>query len=678
MKNEVLNDHTISDNKCSCDHEHKDHHTDGHHATCGCEHNHHIEHSDELDHLCSCSCCNDDDDDSTTTSDIIVLSICIAISIIAITFEHLKIFTPIIIKTIYVTIFLISGHKVLIRAVKNIIKGQILDENFLMSIASIAAFLIGEEKEALAVMIFYNLGEIIQGAAVKKSKKEISELLSLNVDKVNLLKNGIEVETDIDDVNIGDIIVVRAGDRIAIDAEVVFGNSSIDTSALTGESMPINVSVGDKILSGALNTTSVLHIKAEKLAKDSTTAKIIKITNEAAKNKAKSEKFITKFAKYYTPCVVIFAVLLFALPTMILGIDTYKVWAHRALTFLVASCPCALVISIPLTFFAAIAGASKFGILVKGADYFDVLSNTNNLKVIFDKTGTLTNGRFNIKSINFAENEEDMLDFVYAIESMSKHPIAIAICKEINSSKHIDVTEFTEIAGKGIAAVAEGQNILLGSMELLSENNISLPKNIENKTAVYLSVDNKYIGNIVLEDSIRAEAMDEIKAIRALNVKSIEMLTGDNENASDIVSKKLNLNAFKANLLPIDKLNYIKNSDTKTLFVGDGLNDAPVLVAADVGIAISSGLNAAIDAADVVLMNDNIKGISKLLSHAKRTMCIVKENIILVLAVKAIVLVLAAFGLAGMWIAIFADVGMALIAIVNATRILHLKRQIPA
>lgn len=646
-------------------HEHKHEHEHGHEHSCGCE-------DEESYNSCSCGCgCGHAEhaDDKVKKSDVIILIFCLVAWITMLLLSKYHLFSPTINTTIYLVIFLISGRDVLSYALKSIIKGKPFDENFLMSLAAICGFLIGEEKEALAVMIFYNLGEIIQGYAVKKSRNEITELMNLKADKAMVIRDNIEIELDVDKIDIGEIIVVRPGDRIPIDGQVVYGSASLDTAALTGESIPLNVNVGDNVLSGSLNTSSVLHIKTSVLAQNSTISKILNITEQAVKNKAKSEKFITRFAKYYTPVVVGLAVLIFTIPSLIFGISTYKIWLNRAMTFLVASCPCALIISIPLTFFAAIGGASRFGVLIKGASYIDTLAKISELKVIFDKTGTLTYGKFAIKQINFSKNEEEYLDWLYSVEKMSKHPVAVAICDNLHNRKAVNVDSFIEIAGKGIKAKIKGKEIIVGCKALLLENNIAIETDKHYETVISMAVDKEYVGEIVMSDRLRDNVIDEIKKIRKLGVKGIEILTGDNNEAAKSVAYALSIDEYKADMLPIDKLNHVKNEKARTVFVGDGINDAPVLVAADVGIAISSGLDAAIEAADIVLMNDNIGGIAKLLWHSKRTIKIIKENIFLVIAVKIIVLILAALGLASMWAAIFADVGMALLAILNATRI---------
>ena len=578
---------------------------------------------------------------------------------------------------IYIISYLIVGLDVLIEAIKNIFKGEVFDENFLMTIATIGAFAIGEYPEAVAVMLFYQVGEMFQSYAVDKSRKSIASLMDIRPDFANIKKNGSIEKVSPDKINIGDIIIVKPGEKVPLDGTIVDGNSMLDTSALTGESVPREVSIGDEVLSGSINQNGLIEIKVTKNFGESTVSKILDLVENASSKKSKSENFISKFAKYYTPIVVVIAVLLAIIPPIIFKETEFIQWLYRALTFLVVSCPCALVISIPLGFFGGIGGASKLGVLVKGSNYLEALSKTE--VVVFDKTGTLTEGVFEVKKVNSVDiTKEDLIKYAAYAESFSNHPIANSLKKAYG--KDIDnkkISETHELSGLGVNAVVDGKEVFVGNEKLMQEKNIEYIKCNEIGTILYVAINNQFKGTIIISDKIKADAKKAIEKLKKNNVKKIVMLTGDKKAVGESVAKELGLDEVYTELLPNNKVEKVeelmksKSKKGKLAFVGDGINDAPVLAISDIGIAMGGlGSDAAIEAADVVLMTDEPSKVVDAIKISKKTLKIVKQNIIFAIVVKILVLILSAIGLSNMWQAVFADVGVSVLAILNALRVL--------
>ena len=580
----------------------------------------------------------------------------------------------------FVISYVIVGGDVVKRAVRNIFKGQVFDENFLISIASIGAFLIGEYPEGVAVMLFYQVGELFQSYAVGKSRKSIASLMDIRPDYANVKKGDELVRTDPDEVQIGDIIVIKAGEKIPLDGKVIEGYSMIDTSALTGESVPREVEVGSDILSGCININGVITAEVTKEFGESTVSKILDLVENASSKKSNSEQFITKFARYYTPVVVIIAVLLAIIPPLVIDGATFSDWIYRALAFLVVSCPCALVISIPLSFFGGIGGASRKGILVKGSNYLEALAETE--IVVFDKTGTLTKGVFNVQEIHpEGVSKEELLELTAYVESYSNHPISLSLKraygKEIDNGRISDVEE---ISGHGVVATVDGRKVMAGNIKLMKLMGIPYFKGELIGTAVHVAVNNKYIGYIVIADEVKEDSAQAIKELKAANIKQTVMLTGDNKSVGSKVAKELGLDKVYAELLPADKVEKLeelfsqKSKKGKLAFVGDGINDAPVLARADIGIAMGGlGSDAAIEAADIVIMTDEPSKIATAMKISKKTLKIAHQNIVFAIGIKIIVLILSAFGITTMWAAIFADVGVTIIAVLNAFRALNVK-----
>lgn len=576
---------------------------------------------------------------------------------------------------IFLGAYIIVGGKVLTKAFKNILKGQIFDENFLMSLATLVALIIGELPEAVGVMLFYQIGEFLQGIAVGKSRKSITSLMEIRPDYANL-KIGSEIKiVSPEDISVGDIIVVKPGEKVPLDGTVIDGMSMVDTSALTGESLLREVTVGEDILSGFINKNSVLTIKVNKEFGESTVTKILDLVENASTKKSKTENFITKFSKYYTPVVVICAVLIAIVPPIIIPGSDFNNWIYRGLVFLVISCPCALVLSIPLSFFSGIGFASKNGILIKGSNYLEALKDVDT--VVFDKTGTLTKGVFNVTKIEASGIDKDkLLEYAAVAEVNSNHPIAKSIISYYNKIINLnEIKSYEEIASHGIKVIYNNEKILAGNEKLMKSENILYSKAKEVGTVVYIAVDQVYRGYIVISDEIKDDSIDSINKLKNIGIKDVVMLTGDNEKVANNIANKLGVDKVYSNLLPnekVEKLEEIYNGKLekeKVIFVGDGINDAPVLARADIGIAMGGlGSDAAIEAADVVLMTDEPSKISTAIDIAKRTNKIVWQNIVFALGVKIIVLVLGAGGVATMWEAIFADVGVALIAVLNAMR----------
>ena len=581
---------------------------------------------------------------------------------------------------LFIISYIIVGGDVVKRAVKNIFKGQVFDENFLMSIATIGAFFIGEYPEGVAVMLFYQVGELFQSYAVGKSRKSIASLMDIRPDYANVKKGDELVKVDPDEVQIGDIIVIKAGEKIPLDGKVIEGSSMIDTSALTGESVPREVEVGSDILSGCININGVITAEVTKEFGESTVSKILDLVENASSKKSNSEQFITKFARYYTPVVVIIAVFLAIIPPLVIDGATFSDWIYRALAFLVVSCPCALVISIPLSFFGGIGGASKKGVLVKGSNYLEALAETE--IVVFDKTGTLTKGVFNVQEIHpEGVSKEELLELTAHAESYSNHPISLSLKRAY--SKEIDngrISDVEEISGYGVIATVDGKKVMAGNIKLMKMMDIPYFKGELIGTIVHVAVNNKYIGYIVIADEVKEDSAQAIKELKAANIKQTVMLTGDNKSIGSKVAKELGLDKVYAELLPADKVEKLeelfsqKSKKGKLAFVGDGINDAPVLARADIGIAMGGlGSDAAIEAADVVIMTDEPSKIATTMKISKKTLKIAHQNIVFAIGIKIIVLILSAFGITTMWAAIFADVGVTIIAVLNAFRALNVK-----
>ncbi len=581
---------------------------------------------------------------------------------------------------LFIISYIIVGGDVVKRAVKNIFKGQVFDENFLMSIATIGAFFIGKYPEGVAVMLFYQVGELFQSYAVGKSRKSIASLMDIRPDYANVKKGDELVKVDPDEVQIGDIIVIKAGEKIPLDGKVIEGSSMIDTSALTGESIPREVEVGSDILSGCININGVITAEVTKEFGESTVSKILDLVENASSKKSNSEQFITKFARYYTPVVVIIAVFLAIIPPLVIDGATFSDWIYRALAFLVVSCPCALVISIPLSFFGGIGGASKKGVLVKGSNYLEALAETE--IVVFDKTGTLTKGVFNVQEIHpEGVSKEELLELTAHAESYSNHPISLSLKRAY--SKEIDngrISDVEEISGHGVIATVDGKKVMAGNIKLMKMMDIPYFKGELIGTIVHVAVNNKYIGYIVIADEVKEDSAQAIKELKAANIKQTVMLTGDNKSIGSKVAKELGLDKVYAELLPADKVEKLeelfsqKSKKGKLAFVGDGINDAPVLARADIGIAMGGlGSDAAIEAADVVIMTDEPSKIATTMKISKKTLKIAHQNIVFAIGIKIIVLILSAFGITTMWAAIFADVGVTIIAVLNAFRALNVK-----
>lgn len=586
---------------------------------------------------------------------------------------------------LYLVPYLIIGYDILKKALKGIFKGQIFDENFLMAVATVGAVALGEFSEGAAVMLFYQIGELFQSVAVGKSRKNITSLMDIRPDYANVEIDGKLEKIDPDDVEIGTEIVVNPGEKVPIDGIIISGDSTLNTSALTGESVPRSAKVGDEIISGCINLTGVLKIKTTKEFGDSTVSKILDLVENSSMKKSKSENFISKFARYYTPAVCGGALLLAILPPIIRLISgtgaMWGEWITRALTFLVISCPCALVISIPLSFFAGIGCASANGVLVKGSNYLEALSDTQ--YVVFDKTGTLTKGVFEVTGIYPANNfDKDALIRLAAFaESASSHPISVSLKKNYGKEINIDeVSDIQEIAGHGVSALVDGKRVFAGNIKLMKKENIAVECEHDEGTVVYVSCDGEYAGCIVISDVIKENSKKAISSLKKSGIDKTVMLTGDSKQAAERVAKSLGLDEYHAELLPADKVEWVekllsqKSAKKKLAFVGDGINDAPVLSRADIGIAMGAlGSDAAIEAADIVLMDDDPSKIALARKISVHTLKIVKENIVFALAIKAICLVLGALGIANMWVAIFADVGVMILAVLNAIRALKIK-----
>ena len=674
------------DDHCSCGHDHDhehEHHHDHNHCSCGHDHDHH-------GHSHGCDCCEDgaEIDLRKTVAGVVVFLIAMVIFHIPGLFKTIDIDTAQLIT--YLLIYLLTARDIVLNAIKKLFKGKAMDEQFLMTVSSLGAFFVGQYPEACAVMLFYMVGELFQDYAVDKSRDSITDLMDIRPDYANLLKkDGSYEKVSPEKVKIGDTIIVKPGEKVPLDGVVISGQGSIDTSSLTGESLPRETMAGDDIISGSISINGALTIKVTKEFGESTVSKILELVEHASGKKAKTERFITRFAKVYTPIVVTCAVVLAIIPPLVVSFvlggniadfaKTWLPWIYRALTFLVVSCPCALVISVPLSFFAGIGAASTKGVLVKGSDYLEKISGSDT--IVFDKTGTLTKGIFKVSKINSKVSDLEFLKAAVIAEIYSNHPIAKSLkdaLKITDSKAYFDIEarqneiSIEEIHGKGIKAQLDGSTILAGNKKLMDQFGIACDNAQGAATVVYVTVDGQYLGYALIEDQIKETSKETIKKLKELGVKKTVMLTGDRKEIADSIAKELGIDEVHSELLPADKVSHVEKllKESKTLaFVGDGVNDAPVLARADVGIAMGAmGSDAAIEAADIVLMDDNPKNITKAIKISRRTLSIAKQNIIFALVVKVAVLVLAAVGIATMWAAVFADVGVCVLAILNAMR----------
>lgn len=593
--------------------------------------------------------------------------------------EHLGVFDKLpnewILGGIYLVPYIIIGYDIIIKAARNISHGQVFDENFLMMIATFGAFGVKEFEEAVAVMLFYQVGELFQGYAVGKSRQSISEMMDICPEYANIEENGELKQVDPDDVEIGSIIVIKPGEKVPLDGVIIEGNSMLDTAALTGESVPRSAKAGDEIVSGCVNGSGTLKVKTTKAFEDSTVAKILELVENASSKKARVENFITRFAKYYTPVVTIAAVIIAIIPSIITG--NWGDWITRACIFLVISCPCALVISVPLGFFSGIGSASRIGVLVKGSNFLEAVAEVTT--IVMDKTGTLTKGEFKVSEIVASGiSEERLLEIAAYGESFSTHPIAASIKEAYDNKIDTDrIKDVKEISGHGVELLLDGKETLVGNGKLLKSHNISYEEHKSGGTVVYVAYDNTFVGAIVISDTIKDGAKEAVADMKKVGVKNVVMLTGDRQKAAEEVAKELGIDTVYSELLPSDKVQKVeellasKTGKEKVAFVGDGINDAPVLTRADVGIAMGSmGSDAAIEAADIVLMDDDVRKIASTVKIARKTLGVVKQNIVFALGVKLIVLILGALGVANMWEAVFADVGVSVIAILNSMRVL--------
>ena len=639
----------------------------------------------------------------------IIIALILFIFAMAINFENVWINNG-----IFILSYIIVGFEILRKAVRNIFRGKVFDENFLMAIATIGAFAIGEFPEAVAVMLFYQVGELFQSYAVDKSRKSIASLMDIRPDYANAYRNGNLEKVDPEEVQIGETIVIKPGEKVPLDGRIIEGNTNLDTKALTGEALPREVGKGEDILSGCINLNGTIKVEVTKKFGESTVSKILDLVENASSKKSKSENFITKFARYYTPAVVIIAVVLAIVPPLIIEEASLQDWLYRALSFLVVSCPCALVISIPLSFFGGIGGASKMGILVKGSNYLEALANTE--IAVFDKTGTLTEGVFEVQKVEVAKNDnqnetkgfvqnnteasislnnemesartytslitqEELLKIASYAENYSNHPISKSVKKAYG--KEIDekqIINSQELAGRGIEAKIGEQNVLVGNEKLMNEKEIEFTKCNNIGTVLYVAIDGKYAGYILIADKIKDDAKNTIDELKKNNIKQTVMLTGDRKEVGEAVAKEIGIDTVYTELLPdgkvakVEELLKTKSEKGKLAFVGDGINDAPVLALADIGIAMGGlGADSAIEAADVVIMTDEPSKIINAIQLSKKTMKIVKENIVFAIAIKIVVLILSALGISSMWQAVFADVGVSILAILNALRALYAK-----
>lgn len=607
-----------------------------------------------------------------------------ALLVTAVLIENLMSFLPgMVILGVYLAAYVIIGGDVVKEAVTNIGHGQVFDENFLMTLATVGAFFVGDYPEAVAVMLFYQVGELFQSYAVNRSRKNIAQLMDIRPDYANVLRDGAESEVDPDEVEVGEHILIKPGERIPLDGRVIRGEASLDTMALTGESLPREVVCGDDVISGCIDLNGVLEVEVTRPFGESTVNKILELVENASSRKAQAENFITRFARYYTPVVVCCAAALALLPPLFLG--NWSEWIYRGLTFLVVSCPCAVVISVPLSFFGGLGGASKAGILVKGSNYLEALAQTET--VVMDKTGTMTKGTFAVQEIHpeAYKTESELLELAALAECYSGHPISVSIKKAYGKEPDITrVREVRELAGYGVSAEVDGRAILAGNDKLMQQNGIRTKKQDIQMigTVVHLAEDGVYAGYLLVADEIKEDAVCAVRNLKKQGVKRIVMLTGDRKETAEYVAEKIGVTEVCANLLPEDKVNEVEkliasvSGNGKLVFVGDGINDAPVLARADIGIAMGGmGSDAAIEAADVVIMTDEPSRIALAMQISRKTLAIVKQNIVFAIGIKVFVLILAAVGHANMWLAVFADVGVAVLAILNAMRAMHVKTE---
>ena len=700
-KHEITQDTHCHDEHCSCGHEHHhnhEEHTHHHDGYCSCGHEHHHAHEEHIhQHNEHCHCGQEhyheheelmynevsavaiehvQKKDGRFTNEMKQGLVKISISTVLFFAALLLDSSSVLQLGVYLLAYFIVGSEVLLRAAKNILRGQVFDENFLMSIATVGAFCIGEYPEGVMVMLLYQLGELFQNYAVQRSRRSIAELMDIKPEVAHIKMNGQYIDVEPEEVTVGDIIQVRPGERIPLDGVVLEGHSALNTVALTGESVPREVGPRDVVMSGCINTSGVLLIQVEKEYDDSTVAKILDLVENASSKKAETENFITRFARFYTPIVVVIAAILAVVPPMILH-EPFSGWVYRALVFLVISCPCALVISIPLTFFSGLGVCSRHGVLVKGSNYLEALAQMET--AVFDKTGTLTQGQFTVTEVHpIFMAEHELLYYAAYAESISNHPIAEAILKANQQSFSADVVQRAEeFAGHGVSAMIEGHHVLAGNYRLMEQYQIDFDCVDAIDTIVYIAIDQVFRGWIRIADTVKPDAKEMVAQLKTLGVHNIVMLTGDNQNTAEQVAKQLGITKIFSQLLPGDKVACLeqllmeKSPKATVAFTGDGLNDAPVLTRADVGIAMGGlGSDAAIEAADVVIMNDQPSKLADAVRIARKTRTIVTQNIVFVLAIKFLVLLLGALGHATMWMAVFADVGVAFLAILNAVRIM--------
>jgi Cd2+/Zn2+-exporting ATPase len=700
-KHEITQDTHCHDEHCSCGHEHHhnhEEHTHHHDGYCSCGHEHHHAHEEHIhQHNEHCHCGQEhyheheelmynevsavaiehvQKKDGRFTNEMKQGLVKISISTVLFFAALLLDSSSVLQLGVYLLAYFIVGSEVLLRAAKNILRGQVFDENFLMSIATVGAFCIGEYPEGVMVMLLYQLGELFQNYAVQRSRRSIAELMDIKPEVAHIKMSGQYIDVEPEEVTVGDIIQVRPGERIPLDGVVLEGHSALNTVALTGESVPREVGPQEVVMSGCINTSGVLLIQVEKEYDDSTVAKILDLVENASSKKAETENFITRFARFYTPIVVVIAAILAVVPPMILH-EPFSGWVYRALVFLVISCPCALVISIPLTFFSGLGVCSRHGVLVKGSNYLEALAQMET--AVFDKTGTLTQGRFTVTEVHpIFMAEHELLYYAACAESISNHPIAEAIRKANQQSFTADVVQRAEeLAGHGVSAMIEGHHVLAGNYRLMEQYQIDFNRVDAMDTIVYIAIDRVFRGWIRIADTVKPDAKEMVAQLKTLGVHNIVMLTGDNQNTAEQVAKQLGITKIFSQLLPGDKVACLeqllakKSPKATVAFTGDGLNDAPVLARADVGIAMGGlGSDAAIEAADVVIMNDQPSKLADAVRIARKTRTIVTQNIVFVLAIKFLVLLLGALGHATMWMAVFADVGVAFLAILNAVRIM--------
>lgn len=619
-----------------------------------------------------CKHCHNDDHEEE--KDLRLEMIKIVVSLIIFATAFFKIVPEKFTLGLYIVSYVLTGHEVLLKSIKNIFRGEIFDENFLMSIATIGAFAINEPAEAVAVMIFYNIGEIFEDYAVGKSKKSIIQLMNIKP-KIANLKQGKEIKTvEPEKLKVGDIIVVKAGEKIPVDGIIVNGETTINTSALTGESVPRKVKVNDEVLAGCINETQVIEVKVTKEFKDTAINEIIELVKNSNKTKSKTELFITKFAKIYTPIVVILAILIAFIPPIFIGVESLSIWIKRALVFLVTSCPCAIVLSIPLGYFAGIGKAGKDGVLIKGSNYLDILTKAN--AMVLDKTGTITKGNFEVSKIILVDEieEEELLEIAIIAESMSNHPIAKSIINRTN--KNIDIKNISnceEISGMGIKVKYKEDEIVVGNSKILDKENIKYYPCSEVGAIVYVAKNRKYLGAIVISDTIKPDSKEAIQEFKNNGINRICMLTGDNEEIAKNVAKQIGIEEVYYNLLPVQKverLQEVKEEQDVVIAIGDGINDSPILALADIGVAMGiNGQDLAIETSDIVIMDGKLSSFGKAIKTAKRTKQIIMQNIYISIGIKVIVLILGAFGISNMWQAVFADVGVTFITVLNSLRI---------